>query len=253
MDAWRVIRSAWTVSTTVVYTILLGIPTILVALVSKTGRAPYRIGKFWSWLILKTNRVKLVIQGRDKLINNKSYVLISNHLSQLDVIAVLSRFKNPIRFVAKKSLASIPVFGWASRLARMIFIDRGNSSRAIAELNKYIQEIKNGISAYFFAEGTRSADGTMRPFKKGGVLFALKAKLPIVPVTIINTDKLLPRGDVGIRSGEIRIILSDPIDTEQYSERNCDELLLRVQSVIRENLSKFGRLPRLAPDGAISR
>ncbi len=251
MSVRSAVQSFWTVSTTTLYTLILGIPVILVALVSRTGRAPYRLGRIWSWLILRTNRVKLVIMGLDKIVRDRSYVFISNHMSQLDPVAIATKIQNPIRFVAKKSLAKIPIFGLAARLAKMIFIDRKDSSRAIAEINRYLADIKNGISALFFAEGSRGTDGTMRPFKKGGIIFALKGKLPIVPITIINSDRLLPRGQFWIKSGVIRIIIGDPIDTSQFSEGSRDELLVKVQSVIRDNIRGHGRLTRFETNRAV--
>ncbi|HDP81275.1 MAG TPA: 1-acyl-sn-glycerol-3-phosphate acyltransferase, partial [Spirochaetes bacterium] len=217
--------AVWTILTTSVTLIILGVPGILAGIVERKGRALYRIGVTWAWFVFKLNRVKLKVVGAEKLVRTRSYVFISNHLSHLDGLAAVLAMPHTLRFVAKKSLARVPVFGWAFKLARMIFIDRGDSAGAIETINRSARELRNGVSAFFFAEGTRSASGEMRPFKKGGVSFALKAQLPIVPVTIINSNRLLPKGALAIKKGIIRVIVGDPIEIAPFSEKYRDRLL----------------------------
>lgn len=224
--------------TTTLFTLVLGIPTIVVALMSRTGRAPFVIGCVWSWLILKTNRVRVRVVGLEKIVKRHSYVFISNHASHLDPLAVALVLGKPLRFVGKKSLSRIPIFGWAAQLGRMIFIDRSNSSKAIETINAAVKELKDGVSAYFFAEGTRSADGLLQAFKKGGVMLALKAKLSIIPITIVGSHELLPKHGRRIRPGMIRIIVGDPIDTAGYSESDKDLLLQRIRGVITATLQR---------------
>jgi len=152
---------------------------------------------------------------------------------------MLVALKNPLRFVAKKSLTKIPVFGIAIRLARMIIIDRDDSKSARDAINRAVQDLKDGISAFFFAEGTRSLDGQLQKFKKGGIILALKAKLPIVPITIVGSYKLLPKNALRIKAGVMKIIIGDPIDTTAYTENDRDDLLEKVRSVIRGNLERM--------------
>jgi len=237
----EMLMSFWTVFTTTVYTMLLGIPVIVTALFSKTGCIPYRLGLAWAWLIMKTNRVGIQIEGFEKLVRTRSYVFIANHASNLDPPAIALALHNQLRFVGKKSLAKIPVFGWAVKMARMILIDRSDSLSARNSINKAVIELKNGISACFFAEGTRSLDGRLQKFKKGGIMLALKAKLPIVPVTIIGSHTLMPKNAVRIKSGVVRIIVGDPIDTSAFSEKDRDALLDAVRSVIKGNLHRLSQ------------
>jgi len=231
----------WTILTTTIYTLIIGIPLIFAAFFSKTGKLPYVMGKSWAWLVMKTNRVKIQIEGFEKIIKTRSYVFISNHSSNLDPPIVALALQNQLRFVAKKSLGSIPVFGWAIHLAKMILIDRSNSNTARETLNRAISDLKDGISACFFAEGTRSIDGRLQKFKKGGIMLALKARLPIVPITVIDTHKLLPKNCMRIKSGVVRIIVGDPIDVSDYYEKDRDILLQKVRSVIRGNLKRFSQ------------
>jgi 1-acyl-sn-glycerol-3-phosphate acyltransferase len=230
--------AGWTIITTVLYTVVFCIPVIVTALFSRTGRLPYILGKTWAWLLMKTNRVKIQIEGLEKVIKNSSYVFIANHASNLDPPAVAVALKNPLRFVGKKSLAKIPLFGSAIKLARMILIDREDSRAARETVNKAVRELRNGISACFFAEGTRSLDGRLQKFKKGGVMLALKARLPIVPITIIGSHNLLPKKALRIKAGVMRIVIGDPIETSRYTENDRDALIEKVRSVISGNLEK---------------
>ena len=235
----NMVMACWTILTTVLYTMVFCVPVIIAAIFNRTGRAPYWLGRIWAWLLMKTNRVKIQIEGMDKVIKNCSYVFIANHVSNLDPPAMLVALKNPLRFVAKKSLTKIPVFGIAIRLARMIIIDRDDSKSARDAINRAVQDLKDGISAFFFAEGTRSLDGQLQKFKKGGIILALKAKLPIVPITIVGSYKLLPKNALRIKAGVMKIIIGDPIDTTVYTENDRDDLLEKVRSVIRGNLERM--------------
>jgi 1-acyl-sn-glycerol-3-phosphate acyltransferase len=226
----------WAASTTILYTLILGPTLLLLSLFSKSGRFPYKIGRFWAWLIMKTNRVKVSIEGLEKIDRARSYVFMSNHSSNLDPLAVAWKLSHPLRFIAKHSLEKIPLFGWAARRAKVIFIERSDSPKSIARINQAIRELKDGISAYFFAEGTRSVGGRLQAFKKGGVVLALKAKLPIVPISILGGHKLFPKRALRIKSGTMNVIVGDPIETSPYNEEDRDMVLEKVRSIISQNL-----------------
>jgi 1-acyl-sn-glycerol-3-phosphate acyltransferase len=183
--------------------------------------------------------VRIQVIGLEKFAREKSYVFISNHTSNLDPPAVALAIPQTLRFIGKSSLAKIPIFGWAAKLARMIFIDRSNHAKAVENINKAIKDLKDGISAFFFAEGTRSVDGVLQSFKKGGVVLALKAKLPIIPITIIDSYRLLPKSAIRIRPGILKVIIGDPIDTSTYSDEDKDILLQKIRGVIEETLNKY--------------
>jgi 1-acyl-sn-glycerol-3-phosphate acyltransferase len=234
------LMAAWAFTTTAFYTVMLGIPVIIIASFSKTGRIPYKFARLWSWLVVKTNRVKIRVEGGEKLQRDSSYIFMSNHASNLDPPVIAYTLEQTLRFVAKKSLTKIPVFGTAIRLARMIVIDRNDAQGAREAINRAVRDLSGGISAFFFAEGTRSLDGRLQKFKKGGVMLALKTKLPIVPITIIGSYELLPKKAIRIKPGVVRVIISDPIDTKDYTEDDRDVLLERVRSVIGANLEKYG-------------
>ncbi len=230
------IMAAWALSTTALYTVILGGLLIVISFFSKTGRLPYKLCRVWAWLVLKTNRVKIQIQGIEKLHTDSSYIFMSNHASNLDPPAIAFSLEHTLRFVTKKSLATIPLFGLAIRLARMIIIDRDDAQSAREAVNRAVNDLTGGISVFFFAEGTRSLDGKLHTFKKGGVMLALMTKLPIVPITIVGSYDLMPKKTLRVKPGVVKVIISDPIDVSAYTEDDRDMLLDRVRSVISTTL-----------------
>ena len=233
--------AAWALATTALYTVILGVPLIAISFLSSTGRTPYRLCRAWAWLVLKTNRVKVRVQGIEKLDGNTSYIFMANHASNLDPPVIALTLEHTLRFIAKKSLARVPLFGLAIRLARMIIIDRDDPASARDAVNLATRDLTGGISAFFFAEGTRSLDGKLQRFKKGGVVLAMNTGLPIVPITIIGSYELMPKNTVWVRPGVVDVIIDDPIDSSVYSENDRDLLLERVRSVISENLETADR------------
>jgi 1-acyl-sn-glycerol-3-phosphate acyltransferase len=224
----------------VISTLLLGIPALISTLFDRTGRIPYRIGQAWARFILWANGVRIKVEGLENIDKKKSYVFISNHQSNLDGLAIGTTLPSPLRFVIKKSLLKIPIMGQAFKLGRMIVIDRSDHAKAIETINRYARELRNGISALFFGEGHRTRDGRLQPFKKGGVMFSITSKLPVVPITIINSFNLLPSGSLHINKGTIRIIIGTAISTRDYCVENADMLLEKVRTIIADNLSKYG-------------
>lgn len=228
---------AWTAVVVIIDTLVMGGAVIVLAPFSKTGRLTFFFCRAWAWVLLKAHWIKVQVEGREHIRADRSYVFMSNHASHLDPPAVVLALPHTLRFVGKRSLSRIPVFGLATRMAKMIFIDRENNASARETLDRSIAELKDGISAYFFAEGTRSEDGCLRAFKKGGVMLALKARLPIVPITITNSHHLLPKHRLRIRPGTIRVVISPPLETAGVAESQKDDLLASVRAVISRNLA----------------
>ncbi|HOT46601.1 MAG TPA: lysophospholipid acyltransferase family protein [Spirochaetota bacterium] len=226
-------------SITFAATLIFGIPAVLSAMVDRTGRIPYRIGQVWARIILRLNGVRVRVEGLPNIDTKTSYVFISNHQSNLDGLAIGTSLPSPLRFVIKKSLLKIPIMGQAFKLGRMIPIDRSEGQKAIETINRCGRELTDGISALFFGEGRRSRDGKLQPFKKGGIIFSITSRLPLVPVTVVNSFNLMPAGALHIRKGTITIIIGTAIPTSGFGPEHADQLRERVWSVISENLKKY--------------
>ncbi|MBI9083147.1 MAG: 1-acyl-sn-glycerol-3-phosphate acyltransferase [Desulfobacterales bacterium] len=235
------VAGAWALASVGIYTLVISLPILVLAPFSRTGRSTYAMARVWSWLLLRTHRVRVQAEGVEKIDRDRSYIFISNHVSHLDSPAIALSLSNPLRFVGKAALSKIPVFGLATRLIKVIYIDRSDSKKAIETLNRAVDALQGGISALFYAEGTRSPDGRLQPFKKGGVMLALGANLPIVPITVLGSYNILPKGHLNIHPGLIRVVISDPILPLAYA--NSEQLQAAVRGAIEENLQRYNTAP----------
>lgn len=217
--------------------ILVSLPTgltiICLAPFDQLGKLAYRISRFWTWSVLKIGGVRLKVRGLDRLDPNRPYIFMANHQSNIDIpVLVESLTDYQIRWVAKRELLFIPLFGWALWASKHIIVDRTRPSQAMTSLRKATRMIEGGISVVFFPEGTRSRGGDLRPFKRGGFLLAVKTKTPIVPVTIKGSRDILPRGNWRIRKGEVEVIVSDPLPSDQCRPKNLQSLLNQVRGIM---------------------
>lgn len=218
-------------------TMVLSMVTILCGLFDAQGKRVYRINQFWSRLIVKFSGITLTVDGLHHLDPRRQYIFIVNHQSNFDIpvlIQALPQFQ--LRWIAKKELLWIPFFGWALWAAKHITVNRADSLDALKSLKLAKQRIAAGISVVVFPEGTRSPDGKLLPFKRGGFLLAVKTKTPIVPVTINGTGKLLARGEWRVRPGAIDVTIGVPIAAEDFRPGGLRGLSTQVQELIAANL-----------------
>ncbi len=199
----------------------------------RDGILAYRISRFWAWGILKLCGIRLVVQGLEGLDPNRQYIFIANHQSYIDIpvlVQALSQFQ--LRWIAKKELFWVPLFGWVLWSSKHIIVDRSSLSRAMNSLSRARERIEKGISVVVFPEGTRSHHGSLLPFKRGGFLLAFKSQTPIVPVTIKGSGVVWSRGDWRIRSGEIAIVMGKPVSVDRYRAQDLKLLVNRVRAEI---------------------
>ena len=201
-----------------------------------TGDSVLRLARWWSRTITKLAGVKITVEHRAHLDPQRSYVFMANHLSTVDIWAVFIAVPASFRFIAKKQLSFIPLFGWAMRAGRFIFIDRGNALAARRSIDHAKDRIRAGASVLLFPEGTRSRDGALGPFKKGGFHLAIDAGAPVVPVALRGTRELMPRGSLLLRPGPVSVIIGEPIPTEGLSPDDRNALLDRVRVAIADLL-----------------
>ncbi|MFP4040429.1 MAG: lysophospholipid acyltransferase family protein, partial [Desulfosudaceae bacterium] len=206
--------------------------TILASYLDPTGRRVHYIGKFWSRLNLLLSGVRVRLVNRQVLDPGQSYIVMSNHQSHYDVWALIAFLPLQLRWVMKIELRRIPVFGLGCERMGHIYIDRSHPDRAYQSLEAAGEKIRSGASVVFFPEGTRSPDGQLLPFKKGGFNIALTAGVPILPITIRGSRQVLPKGTAAVRPGTIELVLHEPVSLEGYSKENRAELMERVRQTI---------------------
>jgi 1-acyl-sn-glycerol-3-phosphate acyltransferase len=226
------LRAAFTVLFIAVVTILGGVLGLASRLVDSSGDLVLVLARAWSRWVTSFAGVKIVVENRAKLVPEQPYVFMANHASSLDIWAVFVAIPRPIRLIAKKQLGRIPLFGWVMRAGRFIFIDRQNGVAARRSIDEAGQRIHDGASVLLFPEGTRTRDGTLGPFKKGGFHLAIKAGVPIVPVALRGTRELMPAGSLLLRSGTMTAIIGQPIATQGLSDEDRANLNERVRSVV---------------------
>lgn len=218
----------------IVMTFSLSAIALLLSLFDKDGRINHRMSKFWARNHLKVCGIKPILTGVEK-IPSPPYIFLCNHQSALDIYTLLAVIPYPFRWVAKQELFKIPVFGWALKRGGNISVDRDNPREALKAMEEAGERIRGGVNIVMFPEGTRNTDGTLLPFKKGSFSLAAKAKVPVVPVGIRETNILQPVGNfIPKKPGLVYIHIGDPIQMEDGSTRTKERVMQEVRSRIEE-------------------
>jgi 1-acyl-sn-glycerol-3-phosphate acyltransferase len=181
------------------------------------------------------NRVKVKVEGTEHLNGKGPYIFMSNHQSYYDVFTLLGHLPYQFKWLVKKELFSIPFLGWTMAAVGYISIDRGGSRDTVEAMNEAARKIRDGMSVTIFPEGSRSPDGSIQPFKKGGFTLAIKSKVPIVPIAIDGSGGIMPKEKFTVSSGEIRIRMDRPIETKSYSLKDREVLMKKVRETICKN------------------
>ncbi|MFH2007418.1 MAG: lysophospholipid acyltransferase family protein [bacterium] len=204
-------------------------------------RAAFHLGTLWAWLNCRVNWTWVSVKGRENAKKGASYVVMSNHQSQFDILAFYGHWGRQFRWVLKEELRKVPGIGWYCAAGGHVFIDRSDREKAFASLRAAKSLLDGGISVMFFPEGTRSKNGRMIPFKKGGFMMALQMGLPILPVSISGSRHALPSGLFRSLPGKINITIHEPIDTSRYTEETVEQLMSDTRAVIASGLTPWER------------
>lgn len=231
------IRSVLTLVLGILGTAATSVFSLIVMLFDRRGKSVQIIMNKWASFILKLSGVKVEVNGLENLTPGESYIFISNHASLMDIPAVCFGLPFQLRFLAKKELFRIPIFGQALSSAGHIRIDRGNLESAVNSLKEGALVLKErGYSALVFAEGTRSLNGKVGKFKKGGVILALSMGIPIVPLSISGSALLAPKGDLMVKPGIIKMTVGKPISTEGKDISDRKLLVTTTRDAVIKNL-----------------
>lgn len=196
----------------------------------------------WSPVLLWAGGAKLEVLGGENVDPKRPTIYVANHQSAIDIPAHFMAVPIPFRYVAKSQLKWVPFIGWYLSLAGHIFVNRDNRSKAIASLDAAAAKIRGGKSIFLYPEGTRSPDGRILPFKKGPFALALKSRVPICPVTIEGSGKLMPKSTWNITPGPIRVKIGKPIDTTGFAENDREGLARAVRAVVIADSLSLGGL-----------
>ena len=187
----------------------------------------------WSRAVLKLAGVSVRIEGVENLALDRAFIIIANHESWFDVWALAGCLPIDARFAAKKELECIPVVGRAWQACGHISIDRSDRASAIESMNRAGLQIKEqGLHMIFFAEGTRCPDGALHPFKKGPFVVAIEGGVPIVPIGLVGSRLIMPKGSFRIGWGDITVRIGAPISVEGMEHADRDRLRDSVWSAV---------------------
>ncbi len=187
-------------------------------------------GRIWGVVTLWLAGVRLKVEGVENLPDAKQPVIFAgNHQGNFDIHCYFAGLPCQFRWMAKEELFRIPLFGLAMRRSGYIPIDRRDRRKAMKSMTAAAERIGRGTSVVIFPEGTRSADGKLQEFKKGGFLIALKAQVPIVPVAISGSWRVMPKGELRIYPGTISLKILPAINTSGLSSKDTNELMERVR------------------------
>lgn len=188
--------------------------------------------RWWGRVICRAAGVKVEISGLEHLSGPGPYIFAANHQSQFDIFAIQGHFPYDFRWLAKKELFEVPLFGHAMHRAENIPVDRAHSRQAVKSLDEAAQRIADGTSVIIFPEGTRSQDGSLLPFKAGAMVLAIKAKVPVVPVAITGSYAVMPMRSLLPRPGRIRIRIGEPFASCGYDLKQKHELAEFLQQKV---------------------
>ena len=231
----RIFKVLWVAFWLGFATVVVFIPIVVSASLSSTGNLAFTISRVWAWLMLKMTWVHPEIRGNENIQKDQSYIIISNHQSQFDILALVVKLGIQFRWIMKKELRKIPLFGFALYASRNIFIDRSDRQKAVKTIHDGVKRLPEGVSVMFFAEGTRSPDGKIHKFKKGGFTTAVESGLPILPLTVNGSRKVLPKKSIAFTPGPIEVIVGNPVSTENYTRDNLGDLIHKIRSIIIAN------------------
>jgi 1-acyl-sn-glycerol-3-phosphate acyltransferase len=229
------IRTIFVWSCIGVATLILGFFAFITYPFDRKGKVGHHYARLWGKIALLANRVKVKVEGMEHLHGKGPYIFMSNHQGYYDVFTLLGHLPYQFKWLVKKELFSIPFLGWTMAAVGYIRVDRGGTRDTVEAMNEAAQNIRDGMSVVIFPEGSRSPDGSIQPFKKGGFTLAIKSKVPIIPIAISGSRDVMPKNKFTATSGEIRMRVGHPIETEHCSLRDREPLMEKVRKTISEN------------------
>ena len=217
-------------------TVVMGTISLALSPFDRTGEWQHACARWWCRMVALTIFARIRVHGVEHVRPGRSYVYMANHSSLIDTPAWFAYLPYQFKIMAKKELFYVPFMGWHLWTSGNFPVDRGDARKTAKSLRGVIDGLKAGKSLAVFPEGTRTPDGALQDFKPGTFKIAMKAGVPIVPVTIRGTFALLPKTTLAPRPGRVDVFIGEPIDTREYDERHVPELIERTKQAIQAKL-----------------
>jgi len=196
----------------------------------------YRVSMWAAWTGVRLAGVQVQVVGLEKVDPARTYIFMSNHVSNLDPPILLPLIPRRTSVMVKKELFKYPLLAKTMRLGSLVPVDRGNLEAGIAAVRSASEVVRQGLNMTIYVEGKRSFDGRLLSFKKGPFYLAMDCGVPVVPVTIVGTHRVMPKGRFSIQPGIARVIFHDAIEPKDFVSRDC--LMERVRAAINRALPR---------------
>jgi 1-acyl-sn-glycerol-3-phosphate acyltransferase len=236
-------RTAVIMAGVVIATLFFSVLAIAISFFSRDGNSVHRVGRVWARCLLALSGIRVSVVGIERIDADRPHIFMSNHQSNFDIPVLLGHLPVQFRWLAKAELFRIPIFGRAMRGAGYISIDRSDRPAAFGSLRQAAEKIRQGVSILIFPEGTRSLDGSLKPFKKGGFVMAIGAGVPIVPVAVRGTYDIMPKHALLIRPREVAMEIGEPIPTAGVGLDSKEALMDAVRTAICRGLAASEERP----------
>jgi 1-acyl-sn-glycerol-3-phosphate acyltransferase len=233
------IHSALLVTLGVVITAFMSFCSVVFSVFPAADNKIHKVANLWAKILLLICNIKVKVIGEENLLHGKPQIFMANHQSDFDILISLAYIPVQFRWIAKKELFAIPVFGAAMRNAGYIEIDRSNREKAIHSIEEAALSIRRGKSIMTFPEGTRSRDGEIKAFKQGTFHLAIKSGVPIVPVSIIGSGRLMPKRSLRIKPGQIKMVIGKPVEVTNFDIEKRNELIEKIRDEIIKNYNEW--------------
>jgi 1-acyl-sn-glycerol-3-phosphate acyltransferase len=216
------------------WTIVFGTLSLICGLWDKSGRQQHFLARQWARVLLLSAFSPVRLEHRERLQGLGAAVYACNHLSYYDTPALFAKLPFQFRILAKAPLFKIPFIGWYLTRSGQVSIDQSSARAGIASLARGVSTIRHGLPMVIFPEGGRTADGLIQPMLAGAAYIAIKAQVPLVPLTLIGTYELLPIHVYALRPRPLKLVVGEPISTEGLTTKDAEALTERLKQIIHE-------------------
>ena len=213
-------------------TVVWGTVSLLVSAFDSTGRIQHLCARGWARTLLFLAGARVTVRGAEHLDPGRTYIFAANHQSYFDIPVAFAYLPANFRIMAKATLFHIPFLGWHLRRSGHMPIERANPRRAARSLLEAATHVLEGTSVFVFPEGGRTPDGNFKEFKTGTFLLAIKAGVPVVPVTLNGTRAVLKMNSFHVHPGRVEMILHPPISTDGMNSSSAETLCAQVREII---------------------
>jgi 1-acyl-sn-glycerol-3-phosphate acyltransferase len=217
-------------------TVVMGTISLAISPFDRTGELQHGCARWWCRMVALTIGARIHVHGVSNVTPGSSYVYMANHSSLIDTPALFAYLPYQFKIMAKKELFYVPFMGWHLWTSGNFPVDRGDARKTAKSIRAVIDGVRAGKSLAGFPEGTRTPDGRLQEFKPGMFKIALRAGVPIVPVTIRGAFALLPKTTLAPRPGRVDVFIGEPIPTAGLDDKALLELMARTRAAIQEKL-----------------